>query len=197
MIFTARQLIQVGTHMIAAWMLTVQILGSASSTCVLHFRNLPYPTWPITCRNSTGLRDRNFPRLSPALLPFQRQSPGSHQYRQTREGPRDAVGGWHQDLTREKTMLFTLLELCVSSLRRGHANIICIVPSLMDDPRRESSRVLELLSLPPPYYYYRYRYLSLYVCVSLSLYIYIYIWCVYTFIWTPDKGEDNRTGCLR
>ena len=30
--------------------------------------------------------------------------------------------------------LFTLLDLCVSSLRRGHANLLCIVPSLTDDP---------------------------------------------------------------
>ena len=34
--------------------------------------------------------------------------------------------------------LFTLLDLCVSSLRRGHANVLCIVPILTDDPRRES-----------------------------------------------------------
>ena len=34
--------------------------------------------------------------------------------------------------------MFTLLALCVSSLRRGHANLLCIVPSLTDDPRRES-----------------------------------------------------------
>ena len=36
--------------------------------------------------------------------------------------------------------LFTLLDLCVSSLRRGHANLLCIVPILTDDPRRESDR---------------------------------------------------------
>ena len=30
-----------------------------------------------------------------------------------------------------------LLDLCVSSLRRGHANLLCVVPILMDDPRRE------------------------------------------------------------
>jgi hypothetical protein len=35
--------------------------------------------------------------------------------------------------------LFTLLDLCVSSLRRGHANLLCIVPILTDDPRRESN----------------------------------------------------------
>jgi hypothetical protein len=34
--------------------------------------------------------------------------------------------------------LFTLLDLGVSSLRRGHANLLCIVPILTDDPRRES-----------------------------------------------------------
>ena len=27
----------------------------------------------------------------------------------------------------------TLLDLCVSSLRRGHANLLCIVPILSDD----------------------------------------------------------------
>ena len=34
--------------------------------------------------------------------------------------------------------LLPLLDLCVSSLRRGHANLLCIVPILTDDPRRES-----------------------------------------------------------
>ena len=36
--------------------------------------------------------------------------------------------------------LCTLLDLCVSSLRRGHANLLCIVPILTDDPRRESTK---------------------------------------------------------
>ena len=35
--------------------------------------------------------------------------------------------------------LCTLLDVCVSSLRRGHANLLCIVPILTDDPRRESN----------------------------------------------------------
>jgi len=34
--------------------------------------------------------------------------------------------------------IFTLLDLCVSSLRRGHANLVCIVPILSDDLFRES-----------------------------------------------------------
>ena len=39
-----------------------------------------------------------------------------------------------------KKNLTTLLDLCVSSLRRGHANLLCIVPILTDGPRRESNR---------------------------------------------------------
>ena len=35
-------------------------------------------------------------------------------------------------------MYSSLLDLCVSSLRRGHANLLCIVPILTDDPRGES-----------------------------------------------------------
>ena len=43
-----------------------------------------------------------------------------------------------QLLARIVVMLsFTLLDVCMSSLRRGHANILCIVPMLTDDPRRE------------------------------------------------------------
>ena len=40
--------------------------------------------------------------------------------------------------TQREKKLYTLLDLCVSSLRRGHANLLCIVPILTDDPRRES-----------------------------------------------------------
>ena len=40
--------------------------------------------------------------------------------------------------TAEPSLNGTLLDLCVSSLRRGHANLLCIVPILSDDPRRES-----------------------------------------------------------
>ena len=43
-----------------------------------------------------------------------------------------------QPATPRQKKLFTLLDLCVSSLRRGHANLLCIVPILTDDPRRES-----------------------------------------------------------
>ena len=37
------------------------------------------------------------------------------------------------DLGFKKKKLGTLLDLCVSSLRRGHANLLCIVPILSDD----------------------------------------------------------------
>ena len=48
---------------------------------------------------------------------------------------------------------FALLDLCVSSLRRGHANLLCIVPILTHDLRRESNpshfciRPISLLTL--------------------------------------------------
>ena len=41
--------------------------------------------------------------------------------------------------TPKSKKISTLLDLCVSSLRRGHANLLCIVPILTDDPRRESN----------------------------------------------------------
>ena len=34
------------------------------------------------------------------------------------------------------------VRVCVSSLRRGHANLLCIVPILTDDPRRESNQIV-------------------------------------------------------
>jgi len=43
---------------------------------------------------------------------------------------------------RTKKKLFTLLDLCVSSLRRGHANLLCIVPILTDDPKVSDKRGL-------------------------------------------------------
>ena len=45
-----------------------------------------------------------------------------------------------------------LLDVCVSSLRRGHANLLCIVQMLTDDPRRESSQILhtKILSIKSP-----------------------------------------------
>ena len=36
--------------------------------------------------------------------------------------------------------LLDFLDLCASSLRRGHANLPRIVPILLDDPRRESGK---------------------------------------------------------
>ena len=41
----------------------------------------------------------------------------------------------------------TYLDVCVSSLRSGHANLLCIVPILTDDPRRESP------AAPPGYHH--------------------------------------------
>ena len=45
----------------------------------------------------------------------------------------------------------TLPDLCVSSLRRGHANLLCIVPILTDDPRRESNSMARWMMNPCRY----------------------------------------------
>ena len=51
----------------------------------------------------------------------------------------------------ELNKLIALLDVCVSSLRRGRANLPCIVPILTDDPRRESRGVrAELCSRARP-----------------------------------------------
>ena len=41
----------------------------------------------------------------------------------------------------------TILDFCVSSLRRGHANLLCIVPILTDDSRRRSVIMVNVLSI--------------------------------------------------
>ena len=47
--------------------------------------------------------------------------------------------------------LFTLLDLCVSSLSTGHAKLLCIVPIVKGDPRRESDVACrDMKTAPPP-----------------------------------------------
>ena len=45
-------------------------------------------------------------------------------------------------MQKDVTEWFALLDLCVSSLRRGHANLRCAAPIAADDPRRECDNVL-------------------------------------------------------
>ena len=54
--------------------------------------------------------------------------------------PRARVSGAGSGVGGVAKNMFTLLDLCVSSLRRGHANLLCTVPILTDDPRSESTR---------------------------------------------------------
>ena len=58
--------------------------------------------------------------------------------------PRPAATRFWQLAAPDVQKMDTLLDLCVSSLRRGHANLLCIVPIVTDDPRRESRRELSL-----------------------------------------------------
>ena len=60
--------------------------------------------------------------------------------------------GWSRSASHANgtSILFTLLDLCVSSLRRGHANLLCIVPISKDDPQRESTDRRRSRHLPMP-----------------------------------------------
>merc|ERR1739836_221076 len=60
---------------------------------------------------------------------------------QRRRGPLESLQDQTTVCRRTKSKqknLVTLLDLCVPSLRRGHANLLCIVPSLSDDLLGES-----------------------------------------------------------
>ena len=69
-------------------------------------------------------------RFKPRLAPHSRMISARN-----RTARRDAEG------ERGAKNLVTLLDLCVSSLRRGHANLLCIVPILSDDLRGESTKL--------------------------------------------------------
>ena len=87
-------------------------------------------------------------------------------------------------------VIFTLLDLCVSSLRRGHANLHRIVPISTDAPRRESRCVY--LSIYLSIYIYIYTYMCIYIyiygisyimCIVLYYsHIYIYIYYLYVIL---------------
>ena len=53
----------------------------------------------------------------------------------------DLSGSAQEVQARRRKKLVTLLDLCVSSLRRGHTNLLCIVPILSDDRRSESKKL--------------------------------------------------------
>ena len=53
-------------------------------------------------------------------------------------------GNEHAAACFSKEKMITFFDLCKSSLRRGHFNLLCIVPLLTDDPRRRSKQELIL-----------------------------------------------------
>ena len=65
---------------------------------------------------------------------------------------------WAEDLLAQESqkILEPFLDLCVSSLRRGHANLLCIVPILSDFVRRHErlnfSTIYTLENGPIGYY---------------------------------------------
>ena len=58
------------------------------------------------------------------------------------------MNGWDGEMGirgKEKKKFGPFLDLCVSSLRRGHANLLCIVPILSDVYEETSSKRLLLI----------------------------------------------------
>ena len=58
--------------------------------------------------------------------------------------PRSSTRAQQNAVNTDK-VLFTLLDLRASSLRRGHANLRCIVPILTEDPRKEPNSYWSIL----------------------------------------------------
>ena len=74
--------------------------------------------------------------------------------------------------------MFTLLDLCVSSLRRGHADILCIVIVILtDDPRRESHTLHLLFS-----YYVFIRFMCYVLVYALFAHIALVVFLLCLFV---------------
>ena len=76
--------------------------------------------------------------IGPQVHALERGAVGARLRDEAREAPIPYYSITYDILHYVLLKLFTLLDLCVSSLRRGHANLLCIVPILTDDPRRDS-----------------------------------------------------------
>ena len=73
-------------------------------------------------------------------------------------------------------------RLCVSSLRRGHANVLYTFPSLTDDPRRESICMCMCVCVC--------------ACVLMCVCIYLYVCILCVHVYLCDAGAETRRYCL-
>ena len=108
-----------------------------------------HPQSPSSCHSTNGTYYQGW-GLQLTRSHLEAACPGGH--KRHRLACSDVVSLLNEDVTATASVshgtdarghlvsvyLFTLLGLCVSSLHRGHANLLCIVPILNDDPRRES-----------------------------------------------------------
>ena len=88
-------------------------------------------------------------------------------------------------LRKDCCCMFTLLDSCVSSWRRGHANLFCIAPVLTDDPRRESKVCLLFYVDRYRHMYmhtYTYMYTHTYVCMYVCTYVRTHVRYVRTYV---------------
>ena len=87
--------------------------------------------------------------------------------------------------------LLTLLDLCSSSLRRAHANILCTVPMLADDTRSESKTNRQSVYIYIYIHTYMHTYIRAYIHTYTCLYVYIYI-----YIYMYRERERERERCV-
>ena len=119
--------------------------------CTQHILAIFYP--PLKCRRLLMLHSCHILPFQPMLwnkyFPPEPAKTAKNSPRSISEGGRIwQVWLPHPDplmFCTQHQQSFTLLDLCVSSLRGGHANILCIVPILTDGSRRESGSADVLL----------------------------------------------------
>ena len=108
------------------------------------FRPLLRPQFVLECCVVGVAQDEMESQCRKALNKAYPPIMGTHWNLAPRGGPCQRKLDWFPDVCgtcqrRMHQQVFTLLDVRVSSLRRGHANLLCIVPILTDDPRRQSN----------------------------------------------------------
>ena len=92
---------------------------------------------------------------------------------------------WKSPRRPRRATQFTLLDLCKSSLRRGHANLLWIVPILTDDPRRKSNMYVSIC------YYSLWSVIIVYKLCTINVYDVYYISCAFRAVVLGARGRPS------
>jgi hypothetical protein len=119
------------------------------------------PWGPRGRRHATPARPRPWAWAKPCMPAARPPHRPAHARARRAVGGGGSKGGWGEREGRRggwgpppggherKKNVGPFLDLCVSSLRRGHANLLCIVPILTDVPEGTPGRVASQSSTPP------------------------------------------------